>query len=146
MRFEERTASVGATMRLGRALARRYGPGRVYALEGELGAGKTILAKGLAAGFGVTDPDTVTSPTFTLMHRYDGADGQTVHHADLYRLTGPDDAAAIGLEELLAAGATVIIEWAERVRELLGPGTVWINARHDGERARRFTVTAGDKP
>jgi tRNA threonylcarbamoyladenosine biosynthesis protein TsaE len=139
-----KTASPEATMTLGRELARRYGAGRVYALEGELGAGKTVLAKGLAAGLGVMDTDTVTSPTFTLVHCYAGAEDRPVYHADLYRLAGPADAEAIGLEELLMAGATVIIEWAERVRELLGAGTIRITIIRDGATGRRFTVAAWD--
>ena len=146
MRSEYTTGSVDETRALGRDLARSFGPGRVYALEGELGAGKTVLAKGIAEGLGAGHPDTVTSPTFTLIHRYADAGGRPVYHADLYRLAGPDDAAAAGLEEIIASGATVIIEWAERLRPQPGQAAVRVSLAHAGGDRRVIRVTEDCPP
>jgi tRNA threonylcarbamoyladenosine biosynthesis protein TsaE len=112
-----RTASEEETIALGERLARDFSPGTVVLLIGNLGAGKTTLAKGIVQGLGAAPPDEVSSPTFTLIHEY-GA-GPAVYHVDLYRL---DDAAAVatlGLDELFEKRAVVLIEWGERFPELM---------------------------
>jgi tRNA threonylcarbamoyladenosine biosynthesis protein TsaE len=87
----------------------------VVAIAGELGTGKTTLVRAIARGLGVTEP--VTSPTFALVHRYDGA-ATTVYHVDAYRLRRPADAADLGLDDMTAeSDSVVLIEWPER----LGP-------------------------
>ena len=88
----------------------------VVLLIGNLGAGKTALAKGILAGLGAADPDEVTSPTFTLIHEY--GDG-TAYHIDLYRLDTAPEVRALGIEELFDRDAVVLIEWGERFPELL---------------------------
>jgi tRNA threonylcarbamoyladenosine biosynthesis protein TsaE len=118
MNFEIVTNSPEETLAFGRDLSKALGYGRIIALESELGGGKTVLTKGIAAGLGVGDPDLVTSPTFTLVNCYFGNEGE-IYHVDLYRLTSSSEAVEIGIEELLNSGRTVIIEWAERIRELL---------------------------
>jgi tRNA threonylcarbamoyladenosine biosynthesis protein TsaE len=92
---------------LGRALPARA----IVALEGPLGAGKTTFAQALARGLGVTEP--ATSPTYALVHRYEGRRGP-VFHLDCYRLRRPEEAGDLGWEALLAEGDAVLVEWPER--------------------------------
>ncbi|MBV8199097.1 MAG: tRNA (adenosine(37)-N6)-threonylcarbamoyltransferase complex ATPase subunit type 1 TsaE [Acidobacteria bacterium] len=110
------TRSAAATERLGAALAPELGPDGVLLLSGELGSGKTVLARGLAAALGI-DPRQVLSPTFNLVREHRGAAGRLVH-VDLYRLE-PEEADGLGLEELLAAPGVKVVEWAERLPEPL---------------------------
>lgn len=107
-----RSASEEETRELGALLAAELAPRGVLLLEGDLGSGKTVLAQGVAAGLGI-DPRQVQSPTYTLIREHRGARGLLVH-ADLYRLE-PEEAAALGLEELAAGEAVVVVEWAERL-------------------------------
>ncbi len=83
-------------------------------LYGELGSGKTVLVRGLADGLGVTDPSLVRSPSYTLVNEYP-TENSTIYHLDFYRLDGLRDLYSIGLEEILASHAIVIIEWAEKL-------------------------------
>jgi len=97
----------------GREFAASLRPPVVVGLSGELGAGKTTLVRAIAIALGVTQP--VTSPTFALVHRYDGA-GVTVFHVDAYRLRHDDEARDLGFDDMLAEpGAVVLIEWPERL-------------------------------
>ena len=113
------THSPAETEALGMALGQALQPGDVVALSGDLGAGKTCLARGAARGLGVTEP--VTSPTFILIAEYRAAAGFPIYHADTYRLEAAPAAAAqaIGLDELLAGDGVALVEWAERVAALL---------------------------
>jgi tRNA threonylcarbamoyladenosine biosynthesis protein TsaE len=86
-------------------------------LIGNLGAGKTTLAKGIVSGLGAAPPEEVSSPTFTLIHEY-GTEGRA-YHVDLYRLDEPHEVANLGLEELFEREAIVLIEWGERFPNLL---------------------------
>lgn len=106
------TRSAAETQGLGRELARELAPDGVLLLSGELGAGKTVLARGIGEALGL-DPREVQSPTFTLIREHRGSGGRLVH-ADLYRLE-PEQAAALGLEELLAGPGVKVVEWAERL-------------------------------
>lgn len=112
----QRTASEAETEQVGAELAVQISPGAVVLLYGELGAGKTAFVRGLAGGLGVK-PEQVSSPTFTLIQEYRGR--MTVHHVDLYRVAGReiDD---LGLDELAAGDAVVVIEWADRLPRPLG--------------------------
>jgi tRNA threonylcarbamoyladenosine biosynthesis protein TsaE len=101
--------------------------GGVIALHGDLGAGKTALAQGIAAALGVTQP--VASPTFALVLEYPLPDGRRFVHMDLYRLPGPDALEAIGFDEYLESDAVVAIEWAERANGLLPETTLHIGIR-----------------
>ncbi|HEX3531896.1 MAG TPA: tRNA (adenosine(37)-N6)-threonylcarbamoyltransferase complex ATPase subunit type 1 TsaE [Thermoanaerobaculia bacterium] len=109
------THSEEETRALGAALARELAPDGVLLLSGDLGAGKTVLAQGVAAGLGI-DPDEVQSPTFSLIreHRGSGENSGRLVHADLYRLA-PEETGALGLEELLAGPGVKVVEWAERL-------------------------------
>src|SRR5258707_12703275 len=99
------------TMEFGRQLATTLRPGDVIALTGDLGAGKTCLVKGIAAGLGITQD--VTSPTFTLIHEYRGG-RLPLAHVDLYRLNDELEAINIGIEDYLNGAGLTVIEWAER--------------------------------
>jgi len=111
-----RTATEAETIALGEQLARELPVRGVVLLIGNLGAGKTTLAKGIAKGRGAADPDDVSSPTFTLIHEYGGG---RVYHIDLYRLDEPRQVATLGLEELFDKDALVLIEWGERFPGLM---------------------------
>jgi tRNA threonylcarbamoyladenosine biosynthesis protein TsaE len=111
----------------------------VVLLIGNLGAGKTTLAKGIAKGRGAADPDDVSSPTFTLIHEYGGG---RVFHIDLYRLDEPRQVATLGLEELFEKDALVLIEWGERF-PLLMPAErteIRLRARENDEREIEVTT------
>jgi tRNA threonylcarbamoyladenosine biosynthesis protein TsaE len=101
------------TFDAGRELSRDLHGGELVLLEGELGLGKTVFARGLAAGLGI-DPGEVHSPTFTLVHRH-AAGGRTLFHVDLYRIAHTAELASLGLEEIFASGAVVVVEWGERL-------------------------------
>ena len=111
-----RTSSVDDTKAVATALASVARPGDLILLAGEMGAGKTVFAQGFAAGLGVLD--TVTSPTFTLVHTYDGR--LRVHHADVYRLERLAEVADLALGELLDDDdAVVLVEWGDVVASSL---------------------------
>ena len=107
-------------------------------LRGELGAGKTIFAKGLADGFGVADVDEVSSPTFTLINQYSGR--VKIYHIDLYRIeTGALD--GLGLEEIFDdPNAAVVIEWADRLGAFQTPGAVRVFLSYVDDRSRKIDL------
>ncbi len=111
-----RTASEAETIALGERIARELPKRAVVLLIGNLGAGKTTLAKGIVTGLGAAPPEEVASPTFTLIHEYgDGA----VYHIDLYRLEELSEVATLGLDEIFDRQAVVLIEWGERFPQIL---------------------------
>jgi len=130
------TASVAETLDLGRRLAEHLEPGDVVALTGDLGAGKTHLVKGAASALGV-DPAEVTSPTFTIVQEH--ADGELLH-LDLYRLESDEDAARLGLGELLDGDAVAFVEWPERAAGGLPARTLWLRLTHLGGDRRRVEL------
>lgn len=106
------SGSEAETRRIGASLAQELLPDGVLLLEGDLGAGKTVLVRGLAEALGI-DPGRIQSPTYTLIHEHEGAGGRLLH-VDLYRLEGPE-VERIGLDDLLAEPAVKAVEWAERL-------------------------------
>ena len=130
------------TFALGREIGAHLAGGEVLLLGGPLGAGKTVFVKGLASALGA-DTDEVTSPSFTLVNRYD--DGRLVlYHIDLYRLDeGARAAHAVDLDELIAdEQAVIVIEWAERMGRYPLPASTWrIRLDGDGEEPRRIKVS-----
>jgi tRNA threonylcarbamoyladenosine biosynthesis protein TsaE len=110
------TRSEEETIALGRQLAAELGEG-VVLLIGNLGAGKTTLAKGIVAGRNGTPADEVSSPTFTLIHQY--GDRAPVYHVDLYRLDEAREVEGLGLDDLFRSGNLILLEWAERFPALL---------------------------
>ena len=125
-------------MAFGRQLATTLQPGDVLALSGDLGAGKTCLVKGIAAGLGI--PHEVTSPTFTLIHEYGGG-RCPLAHIDLDRLETPRAAVAIGIEDYLGGSGITVIEWAERIESLLPKQTKRIHLTAIDELTRQIEVT-----
>lgn len=132
------TSSEEDTIALGRQLAASLRPPLTVLLIGNLGAGKTTLAKGIVEGLGCAEPDEVSSPTFTLIHEY--GERSRVYHVDLYRLETAEEVRTLGLDELFAQNAVVLIEWGERFPELMPEGRVEITIRTVGEDAREIDV------
>ena len=132
------TRSVEETIALGERLAASLPPGTVVALSGDLGAGKTALTKGIARGLGVED--TITSPTFTLVNEHAARDGRRLYHVDLYRLDRPQQAVEIGIEEELAPDGWTIIEWAEKLGDVLPADAARIHIEIVGENERKITI------
>ena len=106
------SANEDETVAIGRQIAESLRPDATLLLDGDLGAGKTVLTRGVALHLGI-DPNEIQSPTFTLIREHTGPKGQLIH-ADLYRLK-PEEAETIGLEELLNGPGLKVIEWAERL-------------------------------
>lgn len=127
------------TDRLGRCLARALRPGDVVALHGPLGAGKTRLVRSIATALGLAE-QTVTSPTFVLVHEYDGP--LPMYHIDAYRLRGSGEFLDIGGDELLWGGRVCLIEWAERIADLLPADHLRIDIAATGAASRRFRLKA----
>jgi len=138
-----RTASEAETIALGERLARELPAGGVVLLIGNLGAGKTTLAKGIVTGLGAATADEVSSPTFTLMHEY--GEGR-VYHVDLYRLDEPRQVATLGLDEIFDRDGLVLIEWGERFPGLLPAQRTEIHIRSlaDDEREIEVVRLAGE--
>ncbi len=133
----EKTNSPEETWALAAGLADELESGTIIALHGELGTGKTCFIQGYAAALGIDEP--ITSPTYTLISEYEGR--LPLHHIDLYRLSGPDEALGLGLEEYFDADGITAIEWAERAEGLLPPDLlhIWIEAdSHTGARTFRI--------
>jgi tRNA threonylcarbamoyladenosine biosynthesis protein TsaE len=126
------------TMTLGERMGRLLQAGDVVCLYGELGSGKTVLTKGLAKGLEVTREDDVRSPSFVLIHRYEGR--VPVYHADLFRLAGPADVDDIGLRELLGGEGVTIIEWADKLDASLPTERLDITLQHAEADTRLMTL------
>ncbi len=132
------TQSAEETIALGRKIARELAPPKLVLLRGELGAGKTTLVKGIAAGFGAANEEDVTSPTFTLIHEYRGAD-VTVYHIDLYRIETERELATLGIDELLRdERAVVLMEWGEKFPRFVRECDVEIAMERVSENERRI--------
>lgn len=142
-RLDILTDSPEQTEALGQRLARALGVGDTLALHGDLGAGKTCLVRGLAAGLG-QDPARVSSPTFVIAHHYDDPRGITLVHVDAYRLTSPEDLDSIGWDRVADGSSVVAIEWPERLADALPGEDALAHVRLDtlGPEARRITIDA----
>lgn len=122
------------TRRIGALLGDELRPDGVLLLHGDLGTGKTVLARGVAEALGI-DPAEIQSPTFVLVREHKGAHGRLVH-VDLYRIE-PAEAAAAGIEELLAGPGVKVVEWAERLPHV-PPHAVRVRLERTGENAREI--------
>jgi len=144
-RIHEFTTKSGAdTIEVGRKLAALLKPPQLLILSGDLGTGKTTLVKGIAQAIDAADPDEVTSPTFTLLHEYDGTrEGRPtkLYHLDVYRLEGERQLETLGLEELLTPNALVLVEWGEKFKSIKKRATGEIAITSEGGDARKITVT-----
>jgi tRNA threonylcarbamoyladenosine biosynthesis protein TsaE len=129
---------------VGRKLAELLAPPQLLILRGDLGAGKTTLVKGIAEALDAAEADEVTSPTFTLLHEYDGArNGRPVKlfHLDVYRLEGERQLETLGLDELLTPDALVLVEWGDKFKSIQKKSSGEIVIASTGGDARKITVT-----
>jgi tRNA threonylcarbamoyladenosine biosynthesis protein TsaE len=138
------THSDADTVEVGRKLARLLKPPQLLLLRGDLGTGKTTLVKGIAQALDAAEPDEVTSPTFTLLHEYEGSlDGKPVklYHLDVYRLEGERQLETLGLDELLTPDALVLVEWGDKFKSIKKRSTGEIVITSEGGDARKIAVT-----
>jgi len=138
------THSAEETTALGRSLVDLLAPPKVVLLCGELGAGKTTLVKGIAAGFEAASEQDVTSPTFTLVHEYRGA-AANLYHIDLYRVDTPRQLETLGLDDLLAEKSILLIEWGEKFPRLVRDRDVEITLEYVGENDRKIKISGAMK-
>lgn len=137
------TNSAEETKGIAYNLAKKYAGGAILALSGELGAGKTVFAQGFAAGLGIAD--RLISPTFILIRQYPLPFSPAKHlfHIDLYRLDNPSQINSLGLEEIFADPANIIlIEWAEKLGPLLPKNAIVIKIEKINQDSRKITVDA----
>jgi len=139
MAREITTHSAEETIAFGRTLTELLTPPKLVLLRGDLGAGKTTLVKGIAAGFGAAEEEDVTSPTFTLVHEYRGPQAN-LYHIDLYRVDTPRELETLGLDDLRTEGSVLLIEWGEKFARLVGERNFEISLERDGENGRRIRV------
>lgn len=135
-----RTSSEEETVALGEQLAACLPRRAAVLLAGNLGAGKTTLAKGIVKGLGAAEPEEVSSPTFTLIHEY----GPRVFHVDLYRLEEEREVASLGLDELFDREGVVLVEWGERFPALMPEPRIEIHITAADDDTREFRITGLD--
>ncbi len=131
------------TKSFGCALGGLLQRGDVIALVGELASGKTVLSKGIARGLEVSDERSVTSPTFVLIHEYAGR--LPMCHCDAYRLSGPQDMAALGSDEMFFGDGVTVVEWADRVVDALPEERLTVEMTITGRQQRRIALHASGK-
>ena len=135
------THSAEQTTAFGRTLITLLAPPKLVLLRGDLGAGKTTLVKGIAAGFKAASEEDVTSPTFTLVHEYRGPE-VNLYHIDLYRVDTPRQLETLGLDDLIAENSVLLIEWGEKFARLVRDRDVEITLERVGENDRKIQVTS----
>lgn len=127
------------TFELGKKLGQKALKGDIYCIKGDLGVGKTVFTKGVAAGLGIKED--ITSPTFTIVNVYEGK--FTLYHFDVYRIGSIEQMEDIGYEEMFFGDGICIIEWAEIVKEIIPKEAIWIEVQKDfnkGEDYRKITI------
>ena len=128
--------SVEDTLELGKRIGNAVRPGTLISLRGSLGAGKTVLTKGIALALGIGE--SIVSPTFTLVQEYDGR--MPLHHLDLYRISGCEESEMMGGEEMLYADGVTVIEWSEKIGEMLPDSTVFIEITILPDQSRQVEI------
>ena len=135
------TNSEQATEDFAAALAGKVSPGTVICLDGDLGTGKTVFARGFARGLGITEP--IVSPTFTILHGYEGG-RLPLWHFDVYRIEDPEEMYEIGFEDCFYGDGVSLVEWASRVKEIIPGDAVHVRIEKNLEKGfdyRRITVS-----
>ncbi len=130
------SSSEQETRELGKRMSQKVTPGTVISLRGSLGAGKTVFAKGFALGLGITE--AIVSPTFTLVQEYDGR--LKLYHLDLYRLSGEDEFESMGGEDFLYSDGVALIEWSEKIEDMLPDDTIFINITINEDLTRSIEI------
>jgi len=145
--YQFESNSSADTINVGRELAKLLAPPKFLILQGNLGTGKTTLVKGIAQALDAADPDEVTSPTFTLLHEYEGTrEGKPVllYHLDLYRIEGERQLETLGLDDINSPDSLVLVEWGEKFKSVLKRSNGEIRMEAAGGDSRRITVTLKD--
>ena len=114
--------------------------GDCVSLTGSLGAGKTVLAKGIARALGLTEP--IVSPTFTLVQEYEGS--MKLYHLDLYRLSGEDEFESMGGEEFLYPDGITLVEWAEKIGDMMRSDAFFVTITINDDESREITIEGGN--
>jgi tRNA threonylcarbamoyladenosine biosynthesis protein TsaE len=140
MTREFTTKSAEETIALGRDLASLLTPPKIVLLRGNLGAGKTTIVKGIARGFGASEEEDVTSPTFTLIHEYRGP-AATLYHIDLYRVDTQRELETLGLDDLMSENSVLLIEWGEKFPRFERERDVEIALERVSEQERRIKIS-----
>jgi len=136
------THSAEETIAFGRKLAAELAPPLIVLLRGDLGAGKTTLAKGIAEGFQAASAQDVTSPTFTLVHEYHSPRA-TLYHIDLYRIDTERELETLGLDDLVAENSILLIEWGEKFPRLQRDRDLEIALERVGGSGRSIQLSSG---
>jgi tRNA threonylcarbamoyladenosine biosynthesis protein TsaE len=144
MTREITTHSPEETIRLGRTLTEEFAPPKLVLLRGDLGAGKTTLVKGIAAGFEAADEEDVTSPTFTLVHEYRGPRA-VLYHIDLYRIDTQRELDTLALDDLRTENSILLIEWGEKFPRFVRERDVEISLERDGETGRKIRIVSEER-
>ncbi len=131
-----KTKSTEETEALGRKVGNALKKGDVVSLRGSLGAGKTVIAKGIARSLGIDE--AIVSPTFTLVQEYDGR--EKLYHLDIYRLSGEDEFESMGGEEFLYPDGITLIEWSEKIDSMLPDGTIYIDITISDDLSRSINI------
>lgn len=131
------------TINIGQIIGRFLQKGDIVALVGELGSGKTCITQGIARGLNVPESYYITSPTFTLINEYPGR--IPLYHLDIYRLSGSQDLIDMGYEEYFYGDGIIVIEWAEKIRNILPDGTLFINLMYVDENTRSISISGNRK-
>lgn len=139
-RIVQETTAPQATHELGEQLGKQAQPGQIYCLDGELGVGKTVFAQGFAAGLGISEP--VSSPTFTILQQYE--EGRlSLYHFDVYRIDDVEEMDEIGYEDCFYGDGVCLIEWSQRITEILPKEVIRVRIEKDLDRDfdyRRITI------
>lgn len=133
------TQSAEETIAFGRTLGDLLSPPKLVLLRGDLGAGKTTLVKGIAAAFDAASEENVTSPTFTLIHEYQGPHAK-LFHIDLYRIDTQRELDTLALDDLRSDDSILLIEWGEKFPQLLRERDVEISLEREAENSRRIRL------
>lgn len=134
-----RSLSASETETEGRKIGESLRKGDVVSLRGSLGAGKTVLAKGIAESLGITE--AIVSPTFTIVQEYSGR--EKLYHLDLYRLSGDDEFESMGGEEFLYPDGITLIEWSEKIDDMLPDNTIFVDITISDDGSRNIDITRG---
>ena len=136
------TGNFSETQQLGQSLGALLQPGDVLLVSGDLGAGKTTFIQGLAAGMGVQAQ--VTSPTFTIIHEYQGS-SFPLYHIDAYRLERADEINELGLEEYFYGDGVTAVEWAEKIKEWLPPDYLYVKIEKMSSHPEQRRIQIGER-
>lgn len=137
--FEFDSPGEECSLLLGRSIGELLQPGDILTLKGDLGAGKTLLVRGIAGGLGVSPGIRITSPTFTLINEYSGR--LYLYHLDLYRVAGPDELETLPWEESLFGNGVAAIEWPERLGSLLPSDHIEVDVLVTGDEKRKMRIS-----